>query len=82
MDAIDEALFECACACARARAFVCVFVCVCMCPCVYPDCHVQDLLLEARHDACIAAASAALAKRDSSVPFVIHMQARLSCCVT
>ena len=38
------------------------------------DGQVQQILLEACHDACIAAVSDSLNKRDSAVPFIVHMR--------
>jgi hypothetical protein len=38
------------------------------------DGQVQDILLAACHDSCLAAATEALNKRTSAVPFVAHMQ--------
>ena len=38
------------------------------------DGQVQAILTEACHDACVAAASDSLGKRDSAVPFAAHMR--------
>jgi hypothetical protein len=46
------------------------------------DGHVLDILLEACHDACVAAAADALAQRDPSAPLIAHLRKSFDAVVT
>jgi hypothetical protein len=46
------------------------------------DGQVQDVLLETCHDACLAAVSDSLSKRDSAVPFIAHMRSSFDALIT